>query len=263
MYLGDDDWLGPVNAISTANTLTPLVWNQTLVSILTQVCRQCVHDTRNVLCHQAARNATSSGAPCGFVNRTALPGISFTAATPSWQTTGTAYLLFLQTAALRAPATLQPTDGLFLGMTVQDIQRLGYIFAGPSPVSIGCIVQSCNASYTSTYCLTNLTAGGPADSFNLSSRASEIPIGTGGRCCKACVDSATTGSCQPYAYINDSNATIEQIQANSSNAVTARQITCWYAFVFTCSLVTTRTPQVRPAEQRAQPALRDWHPVPL
>ncbi len=162
MFLGDDDWLGPVNAIAEANSMTPLVWNQSLVTILTQ----------------AARNATQSGAPCGFINRNSLPGVSFTAATPSWQTTGTAYLLFLQTAALRAPATLSANDGLYLGMPFSDIQRLAYTFAGPSNVAIGCVVQSCNTTYTSTYCLTNLTAGGPADSFNLTSRASEIPIGT-------------------------------------------------------------------------------------
>ena len=179
MYLGDDDWLGPANAIAQANTLNALTWNQTLVDILTQVCRnhrrpRCTHHRTSP---QAARNATANGAPCGFVNRTTLPGISFTGATPSFQATGTAYLLFLQTAGLVAPANLQPTDGLYLGMPVQDIQRLGYIFAGPSPVSIGCIVQSCNTTYTSTYCLTNLTAGGAADQFNLSSRASQIPIG--------------------------------------------------------------------------------------
>ncbi len=38
----------------------------------------------------------------------------------------------------------------------------------------------------------------------------------------------TTGRCQPYAYVNEGNATIESIQQDSRNAVSAREIACWY-----------------------------------
>lgn len=180
MFLGDADWLGPVNAIAQANNLIPLTWNQTLVDTLTKVrdCQHCHHHHQH---HhnprpQAARNATSSGAPCGFVNRALLPTISFNRVTPSWQTSGTSFLLFLQFVGMYTNATLQPTDDIY-GFSAAEIERLGYVFAGPSAVSMGCIVQSCNTTYTSTYCLTNLTIGGPADNFNLTNRASFITTG--------------------------------------------------------------------------------------
>lgn len=164
LWIGDPSWVATANNISVANSIRPLVWNATLTN-----------QTRDAV--QAAANASQK---CGVDTRPSQ-GISFTLTTPIWERAANSPLLRMQSAAWNAPPSAVNTGYLGSQFAASDIRPLAYVFAGPDPVAIGCVVQSCNTSFSLTTCLTNLTtnssAAAAATSFALDQRQPLRPVG--------------------------------------------------------------------------------------
>lgn len=165
LWIGEPSWIATANNISVANSIRPLVWNATLTN-------------QTAAAVQAAANASKA---CG-VNARPSQGISFTLPSPLWERAANSPLLRMQSAAWNAPPSAVATGYLGNQFAASDIQPLAYVFAGTDPVAIGCVVQSCNTSFSFTTCLTNLTANSSAandaTTFSLNQRQPLRPVGT-------------------------------------------------------------------------------------
>lgn len=206
LWIGDPSWIATANNISVAQSLRPLVWNATLTNLTAAAV-------------QAAANASGQ---CG-VNARPSEGISFTLSSPLWERAGNSPLLRMQSAAWNAPPSAVSNGFLGSEFAASDIRPLAYVFAGPDPVAIGCVVQSCNTTFSQTTCLTNLTtnssAANAATSFALEQRQPLEPV----------------GSCQPLSIDVVKGLTLEDVvdQFNDQDPrnVSELQVACWYAAV--------------------------------
>lgn len=202
MWVGDPSWVATANNNSVAQSIRPLIWNETLAN-------------QTAAAVQAAANASRQ---CG-VNARPTQGISFTLSSPLWEKAGNSPLLRMQSAAWNAPPSAVSNGYLGSQFPASDIRALAYVFAGIEPVAIGCVVQGCNTSFSQTTCLTNLTtnssAANAAMSFSLDQRQPLRPV----------------GKCQPVSIDVPSGLSlddvVDQFNAQDPRNVSELQVACW------------------------------------
>ncbi len=164
LWVGDPSWLYTANNVSIAQSIQPLTWNQSLANITATTVQQ----------------AATQANQCGVDVRPSQ-GLSFTLTSPIWEQTANSFLLRFQSAAWNAPPSSVVNGYLGNQFPPSVIQPLAYVFASSTPISIGCVVQSCNTSFSRATCLTNITANsssfGAAQNFALASREPLVPVG--------------------------------------------------------------------------------------